>query len=73
MLEWIPNNGNKNTTKDSTYIKENMSEINDIDELPESIFPQIFKKMTNINVNSPAYCLNIKKPYVQTCFFSLRG
>ena len=44
MLEWIPNNGNKNTTKDSTYIKENMSEINDIDELPESIFPQIFKK-----------------------------
>ena len=43
MLEWIPNNGNKNTTKDSTYIKENMSEINDIDELPEGFFSVNFE------------------------------
>ena len=33
------NYGNQKTTQDSTYIKENISEINDIDELPEVIFP----------------------------------
>ena len=32
MIEWLPNNHNKKTTQDSTYIKENMLEINDIVE-----------------------------------------
>ena len=31
-------NGNQDTTKDSTYEKENMPEINDIEYLPEGIF-----------------------------------
>ena len=47
MLEWLingkqstlPLNGNKKTTQESTYINENVSEINDIVELPEGIFP----------------------------------
>ena len=39
MLGWLPNDGNQKTTQDSTYIKENMSEINDINRLPEDIFP----------------------------------
>ena len=38
MLEWLPNYGNQKTTQDSTYIKENMLEINDIFELPEGIY-----------------------------------
>ena len=39
MPEWLHNNGNQKTTQESNYIKENMSEINDIVELPEGIFP----------------------------------
>ena len=39
MLELLLNDGNQKTKKYSTYIKENMSEINDIVELLEIIFP----------------------------------
>ena len=31
MLELLTNGGNRNTTLQSTYIKENISEINDIE------------------------------------------
>ena len=34
-LSRLPNNGNKKTTHESTYTTENMSEIYDIDELPD--------------------------------------
>ena len=34
----IPPNDNTKTTQESTYIKENVSEINDIVELPEGIY-----------------------------------
>ena len=34
----LPNYGNQKTTEESTYIKENMSEINDIVELPEVMY-----------------------------------
>ena len=34
----LPLNENQNTTQESTYTKENMSEINDIIKLPEGIF-----------------------------------
>ena len=37
MLKLLPNDGNQNTIQDSTYIKENMSEINYINELPGGI------------------------------------
>ena len=30
MIEWLRNDNNQKTTQESTYIKENMSEINDI-------------------------------------------
>ena len=35
----FPINGNQETTQESKYTKEIMSEINDILELPEGIFP----------------------------------
>ena len=35
--------GNQDTTQESTYAMEIMSEINDIKELPEVIFPIIFE------------------------------
>ena len=38
MLEWLHNDVNQKTTQESTYIKENMSEINDILELTKGIF-----------------------------------
>ena len=38
MLERLPNYGSKKTTQESTYIQENISEINDTVELPESVF-----------------------------------
>ena len=41
-LSWLPNNGNKNTTHESTYTKETMSELYDIDEIPEGTFPLSF-------------------------------
>ena len=37
MLKWLPNDKNKNTTQESTYINNIMSEINDMDEWPEGI------------------------------------
>ena len=39
MIEWLRNDNNQKTTQDSTYIKENVSEIYNIHELPEGIFP----------------------------------
>ena len=42
MLEWLTNDGNQKNTQEYTYIKENVSEINDINELPEGIFPYNF-------------------------------
>ena len=39
MLEWLTNTGNQKTTQESTYTKENISEINDIVELSEGILP----------------------------------
>ena len=36
-------NGNKGTTKYPTYKKENMSQINDIKESPEGIYPTNLK------------------------------
>ena len=34
----FPSNGNQKTTQESTHLKGNMSEINDIIEVPEGIF-----------------------------------
>ena len=42
MLEYLPKNGNQKTTQESNYIKGNMSEINDIEELTKGNFPTIF-------------------------------
>ena len=39
MIEWLPNYENENTTNESTYKKEIVSEINNTKERPESIFP----------------------------------
>ena len=39
----FPNTGNKNTTQDSNYITKIMSEINDIKELLEGVFPTSLK------------------------------
>ena len=38
MLVWLPNYGNTKTTQESTKIRENMPEINDIGELTECIY-----------------------------------
>ena len=40
MLESLPDYGNQKTAQVYTYIKENMSEINDINEWFEDIFSQ---------------------------------
>ena len=45
MLEWLPNDVNQKTTQEYIYIKENISEINDINKLPEGISP--INKFTN--------------------------
>ena len=39
MLECLLSNGNQNNSQESSYIKENVSEISDIVDLPESVFP----------------------------------
>ena len=38
MLERLPHDGNQKTTQESTYIKENVLEINDIVELTKGLF-----------------------------------
>ena len=38
MLKWLPNDGNQKITQESTYINENMSEMNYLVELSEGIF-----------------------------------
>ena len=53
MLEWLPNDGNQKTTQDSTFIKENMSEINNIDELPEYIFSKKLKRIDQYQQKQP--------------------
>ena len=43
VFEWFTNDVNQKTTQYSTYIKVNMSEMDDIGELPKGIFPINFK------------------------------
>ena len=38
MLEWLPSYRNHKTTQESNYINENVSEVNEIVELPEGIY-----------------------------------
>ena len=38
MIEWLPNDVNKNTAQESTYKKKKISETNAILELPEVIY-----------------------------------
>ena len=42
-LSLLTNNGYQNTTQESNYIMENMSEINDIEEIYEGTFTINFK------------------------------
>ena len=42
-LSRLSNNGNKETTDESMYTTETMSELYGIDELPDSTFPLYFK------------------------------
>ena len=42
-LSQLPNDGNQKTTHESNYLTEIMSEIYDINELPEVMFPVILK------------------------------
>ena len=47
-------NVNQETTLESTYKKETVSEINDTEKLPEGFFLLILKLLTNINRKTPA-------------------
>ena len=38
MFEWLPSYWNQKTTQESNYINENVSEVNEIVELPEVIY-----------------------------------
>ena len=42
-LSQLPNNGNQETTHESTYTMEKMSELYDIEELTEGMIPVSFK------------------------------
>ena len=42
-LSWLPNNRNQNTTHESTYWMETISKCYDTVELPEGMFPNIFR------------------------------
>ena len=53
-----PLNGNQDTTKEYTYNKETLSEINDTEEFPEYIFPISLKIITHYQRKYP--CLKAK-------------
>ena len=53
-LPRIPFNGNQETTHKSTYQKEIMSEINDIEELPEGISPINLKLIKKYQRSEPS-------------------
>ena len=54
ILSRIPLNGNQETTQNSTYQQEIVSEINDIEELPESTFPINLKLIQNFQRQQPS-------------------
>ena len=52
-LSWWPNNGKQETTHESTYTKETMSELYDINEIPYGTFPLSFKLIYRYNQEAP--------------------
>ena len=53
-LSRIPLNGNQYTTQKSTYQKKIMSEIDDIEELPEGTFPINLKLIQKYQRTEPS-------------------
>ena len=52
-LSRLPTNGNQNTTYESIYTTETMSELYDIDELPEGTFPISFNTIYRYQQGDP--------------------
>ena len=68
-LSQLPNNGNQNTTHESNYTMETMSEINYKGELSEGTFPIKFYKLTNINGNTLAWWISFKPVTINSVIF----
>ena len=69
MLKWLPNDKNKNTTQESTYINNIMSEINDMDEWPEGIFPINLKTNDQYQRKDPSLLVKYKMVHTKPVLF----
>ena len=52
-LSRLPNKRNQETTHESTYTTETMSELYDIEKLPEGMFPLSFKDIDRYQREDP--------------------
>ena len=52
-LSRLPNNENQDTTPELTYLPETMSELYDIEELPEGTFPLSLKLRDSYQQEDP--------------------
>ena len=68
----LPLNGNQETTQNSTYQKEIMSEINDIVELPEGTFPLNLKLIQQYQWEEPSITAKYNDGTYHKGFFSWR-
>ena len=64
--------GNQGTTQDSTTTKEIMSEINDIEEIPEDSFPINLKLIDRYQWKDPSLMAKCNKFIYKTGSFSWR-
>ena len=53
-LSQLTNFGNQDTTHETTYTTETMSELYDIEELPEGTFPLFFSLIDHISGKTPS-------------------
>ena len=67
-LSWLPNNGNQETTHESTYTMEAMSQLYDVNELPYGMLPLSFKPIDQYQQKGPILpeklkCVTNQKDY----------
>ena len=68
-LSIFPLNGNQDTTQESTYKREILSEINDTEEFPEGVSPISSKQIDKYQRKTPSLKAKYELGTYQKCSF----
>ena len=72
-LSLLPNSGNQYITHEQTYTTETMSEVYEIEELPEGTFPLSFNLIDRYQLEDTFLTENLNAQNIQGVFFAEAG